>query len=69
MSCYFTVESSCSDDVLIMNDTDYQWKWISGQAPNYPDSGPLDDYTPDTQNSGYLLMDSAANVVSIALQS
>lgn len=49
----------------IMNDTDYQWMWVMGQSPNYPESGPLEDFTPGLQSSGYLLMDSSANVVCV----
>ena len=63
MICSFNTKASCLTMMEIMNDTDYQWQWLSGQSPNYPDSGPLEDFSPGVQSSGYLLMDSSANVV------
>ena len=63
MICSFNTKASCLTMMEIMNDTDYQWQWLSGQSPNYPASGPLEDFSPGVQSSGYLLMDSSANVV------
>jgi len=62
MICSFNTDSECMTHMEIMNDTDYQWMWVMGQSPNYPESGPLEDFTPGLQSSGYLLMDSSANV-------